>query len=193
MAEVARRPWTTDAFFAWQDLQAERYELVDGFPLRMMVGVRNIHDVVVVNIIAELRRQLRGTPCRPFTGESAIETLPGQIRRPDVGVDCGHWNPNGYQATEPKLVVEVLSPSTRDFDTFEKLAEYKAVESLDHLVYVDPDAPVVAHWRRDEGRAWTRQDHLGLDASVALPGLGVALALRDIYEDVAFPPPLRGG
>ena len=157
----------------------------------MTIGVRNVHDFVVVNIIAALRDRLRGKPCRPFTGESAIETLPGQIRRPDVGVDCGPLNPNGYKAAEPKLVVEVLSPSTRDFDTFEKLAEYKAVESLDHLVYVDPDAPVVAHWTRDEGRAWTRQDHLGLGASVDLPGLGIALALSDIYEDVAFPPPLR--
>ena len=193
MAEPAPLPWTLRQFFAWQDRQADRYELVGGFPLRMMVGVRNVHDTVVVNVIIALGNQLRGKPCRPFTGESAIETLPGQIRRPDVGVDCGPFEPDSYKATEPKLVIEVLSPSTRDFDTFEKLAEYKAVESLEHIIYVDPDAPNVAHWIRDEHRAWVRQDHLGLDASVNLATLKLALALRDVYNGVVFPPPLRRG
>lgn len=193
MARLAEQPWTEGEFFAWQDRQADRYELVDGFPLRMMVGVRNVHNDVVVNVVAELRNQLRGRPCRPFTGESAIKTLPGQIRRPDAGVDCGQREPGAYKAAEPKLIVEVLSPSTRDFDTFEKLAEYKAVESLDHVVYVDPDAPSVAQWTRGEGRVWTRRDHLGLDAAVEMPSLDLALALREIYDDVAFPPPLRRG
>ena len=86
MAEPVPKPWTIDAFFAWQERQAERYELVGGFPLRMMAGTRNVHDDIVVNVLAEMRRQLRGGPCRPFTADGSVETLPGQIRRPGLGV-----------------------------------------------------------------------------------------------------------
>jgi len=46
--------------FAWQERQPERYELVDGFPIRMMAGAKNVHDDIVVNVLAELRNQLRG-------------------------------------------------------------------------------------------------------------------------------------
>src|SRR5262249_9944902 len=82
MTEAAPRKWTIEEFFAWQERQPERYELVDGFPTRMMAGAKNLHDDIVVNVLAELRNQLRGGGCRPFTSDGSVETKPGQIRRP---------------------------------------------------------------------------------------------------------------
>ena len=92
------------AFFAWQERQSERYELVGGVPVRPMAGARNVHDDIVVNLVAELRNVLRGSGCRPFTGDGSVETLPGQIRCPDAGVDRGKRDPNGLTAAEPRLV-----------------------------------------------------------------------------------------
>jgi Uma2 family endonuclease len=125
LSEPAPRRWTVAEFFAWQEGQANRYEFVDGFPVRLMAGAKNVHDDIVVNLVAELRNQLRGSGCRPFTGDGSVETLPGRILRPDAGVDCGRRDPDAYKAAEPRLVAEVLSPTTRDADAFEKLAEYK--------------------------------------------------------------------
>ncbi len=105
MSDPARQPWTIDRFFAWQAGQADRYELVGGFPVRMKAGARNVHDDIVVNLLAELRHQLRGTGCRPFTGDGSVETLPGQIRRPHVGVDCGARDPDGLKAALPRLAL----------------------------------------------------------------------------------------
>jgi Uma2 family endonuclease len=124
MTAAAPRRWTVEEFFAWQERQPERYELVDGFPVRMMAGAKNVHDDIVVNVLAELRNQLRGGGCRPFTSDGSVETKPGQIRRPDIGVDSGRRDPHATKATSPRVVVEVLSPTTRDFDTIGKLEEY---------------------------------------------------------------------
>jgi Uma2 family endonuclease len=121
MPEPLHRTWTVEEFFAWQEGQPDRYELVDGYPLKMMAGAKNVHDDIVVNLVGELRQQLRGAGCRPFTGDGSVETRPGQIRRPDVGVDCGQHDPNAMKAALPRLVIEVLSPSTRDFDSFRKV------------------------------------------------------------------------
>ncbi len=104
MSEPAPRRWTVEGFFAWQEGQANRYEFVDGFPVRLMVGAKNVHDDIVVNLVAELRNQLRGSGCRHFTGDGSVETLPGRIRRPDAGVDCGRRDPDAYKAAEPRLV-----------------------------------------------------------------------------------------
>jgi Uma2 family endonuclease len=160
---------------------------VDGQPLEMMAGAKNVHDDIVVNLLGELRDQLRGSGCRPFTGGGSVETRPGQIRRPDVGVDCGPRDPNGTKAALPKLVIEVLSPSTRDFDTFRKLEEYKQIDSLDTIVLVEPNEPVAFVWRRDAARGWAEARVRGIDARIAMPELGVTLEMAAIYEGVEFP------
>jgi Uma2 family endonuclease len=187
MAERAVRTMTVDEFFAWQEHQPDRYELVDGQPLRMMAGAKNVHDDIVVNLIGELRDRVRGSGCRPFTGDGSIETLPGQIRRPDVGVDCGPRDPNGNRAALPKVVIEVLSPSTRDFDTFGKLEEYKQTQAVEHIVLVEPNEPVASVWSREAEGGWVESRPRGLDAKIELPAIGVTLEMAAIYEGVEFP------
>lgn len=191
MSQLATQPWTVEAFFAWQERQSERYELVGGLPLRLMAGAKNRHDDIAVNLIAELKRQLRGGPCRPFTSDGSVETYPGQIRRPDGGVDCGRRDPDAFLAAEPRMVAEIMSPSMRDYDTFEKLAEYRSVETLDYILFVEPNAPEVALWRRDDAREWIRDTIEGLDGRAAMPALGVELALADLYDGIEFPSSLQ--
>jgi Uma2 family endonuclease len=82
---------TVEQFFAWQEGQAERYELVNGQPLRMMAGAKNVHDDIFVNLVGELREQVRGGGCRPL----ASRPVPARFVVRDVGVDCGPRDPNG--------------------------------------------------------------------------------------------------
>ncbi|MCJ2141140.1 Uma2 family endonuclease [Methylobacterium sp. E-066] len=187
MLDRKTEPMPVDAFLAWAETQAERYELVGGAPVRMMAGARNVHDDIVVNLLALLRTHLRGSGCRPFTGDGSVETLPGQIRRPDVGVDCGARDPNALMAAQPRLVAEILSPTTRDFDAFAKLAEYKTVASLAHILLIEPNAPEIRSWWRDDSGAWQEQRVTGLDGTVDLSALGLSLPLTEIYDGVTFP------
>ncbi|MGU3536916.1 Uma2 family endonuclease [Methylobacterium sp. A54F] len=187
MLERSPQPMSVAAFFAWQERQADRYELVGGVPVRLMAGARNVHDDIVVNLVAALHVRLRGSGCRPFTGNGSLETLPGQIRRPDVGVDCGPRDPNALKAAEPRIVVEVLSPSTRDFDAFEKFAEYRAVDSLAAILLVEPNAAEVRLWTRAPDRSWQAARIAGLDAVLPLDTLGLTLPLAEIYDGVTFP------
>ncbi|MGX5773483.1 Uma2 family endonuclease [Methylorubrum zatmanii] len=187
MLERHPQPMTVEAFFAWQERQAERYEFVGGVPVRLMAGARNVHDDIVVNLLATLHTALRGSGCRPFTGDGSVKTGPDQIRRPDAGVDCGARDPSAMTAADPRLVAEVLSPSTRDFDAFENLAEYKALESLEHILLIEPNAPEIMLWSREPDRTWRKERVAGRDGVLALPSLGITLALSDLYDGVVFP------
>lgn len=188
MARTALKPWTLEEFFAWQARQEDRYELVGGFPLRMMAGASNRHDRLVVNLVIALGTRLRGGRCIPFTGDGAVQTRTGQIRRPDAGVDSGLRDPEGYLAAEPKVIVEVLSPSTRDFDTFEKLAEYKGVPSVEHILYVEPNRAEVALWSRDAAGGWAMSRIEDIASAAELPAIGLSLPLAEIYEGIDLPP-----
>lgn len=84
------------------------------------------------------------------------------------------------------MVAEVLSPSTRDFDTFEKVREYKSVASLAYILLVEPNTPEAVIWVRN-GEAWKPERAEGLEAELALPAIGVTLRLSDIYDGLEFP------
>jgi len=56
---------TPEEFFACQELQTDRYELVDGRPCKL-TRASNLHDDIVVNLVSALRQKLRGSGCRPF-------------------------------------------------------------------------------------------------------------------------------
>lgn len=146
---------TPDEFLVWIQTQEQRYELVDGVPVAT-AGAKRRHDQIVVNTLRELGNQLRRVPSRPFSADTAVRIPAGNVRFPDAGVDCGTFNDDANDAAAPALVVEVLSASTRDFDLFRKLEEYKTVPSLRHAVIVNPDEPQVIHWRRPEGQPCLR-------------------------------------
>lgn len=190
MADPARRLMTPEEFFAWQSAQDGLYELVDGVPVphvKMMTGASAQHDRAVVNIIISLGVQLRGSGCRPTTDDLALRTSIATIRRPDVTVECGELVRDTYESRSPRLVVEVLSPSTTNIDRFRKLDEYRRHPSLAYILLVETRFPSAMLYRR-EGDAWAEESFEGLDAVIALPAIGAQLALADIYEDVSFEP-----
>ncbi len=188
MAEPARRLMTPEEFFAWQLHQEERYELVDGLPIlrhRMMTGSSMQHDRATVNIIISLGNQLRGSGCRPMTADIAIRTSLRGLRRPDVTVECAELVRDTYEAREPRLVVEVASPSTSAVDRTRKLEEYKRHPTLRCILLVETVLPQVLLYRRSDDD-WAVEAFDGLEAIIDLPEIAARLTLADIYDGLTF-------
>ena len=166
---------------------AEKCELVDG-EVVMMAGANRRHDTIVVNMLAALHGLLRGKPCRPFSSDTFVSVSETTKRLPDLGVDCGNRDDASLVADSPVLVVEVLSPSTADFDRTRKLDEYRGVASLRHILVVDTQTPsLMVHDRTDNG-AWQTRTLAGLEAVVELPHIDVRLPLALVFEGLDFAP-----
>ncbi len=188
MAEPAVGRMGADAFLAWAEGREGRWELIDGVPV-MMAGAQRRHDQIVVNAIVSLGVQLRGGPCRPFTGDTAVKMTAGNVRRPDVGVECGPVDPPALHAAVTKLVVEVMSPSNRPIDVVRKLDEYRAQPGLDHVLLIEPGTVQALLWSR-AGRECSSTVFEALEDVIEIPTLGIRLPLVVLYEDVALPPRL---
>jgi Uma2 family endonuclease len=187
MSERAVHRMTADEFLEWDEFQESRHELVDGLPVAM-AGAKRRHDQIVVNAIVSIGGQLGSGRCRVCTADTAVRIPAGNVRRPDVGIDCGKFDDGAAAADAPVVVIEVLSPSTREFDMFVKLDEYKTVLSLTHIILIDPDTPQVIHWTRPLGGTWTIQEIESLDSHIALPELDVTLSLAVLYAGLTFRP-----
>ena len=180
-----RRPnpkaMTIEDFFLWQERQPDRYEFVEGWPIKMMTGARQGHNVVASNIVMTLGPQVKALGCRTTSSDTAVRTHKG-IRYPDVVIDCAPPAPSAFEAGSPRLVVEVSSPSTLSTDLTDKLDEYLAHEGLRLVMLVEPDVVSVKLYRRDAADRWQVERYDQLDETIDLPELSTALALSAIYD-----------
>ncbi len=181
---------TIAAFFALKGEEGVRYELIDGVPVRAMTGASRRHDLILVNALTSLHVQLKGKPCRASTDDIAVVVPNGNVRRPDLSVDCGRLDDRDMRVDAPRLVMEVLSPSTRGLDLVRKLEEYKSVPGLAYILIVEPEAPRALLWRREGGapRPWVLEEAAGLDGAFDLPAIAARLTLAELYERVTFDP-----
>lgn len=182
MSEPSRARMSIEEFLRWAPAQDRRHELVDGQPV-MMAGASQRHDRIVTNALLAIGNRLRDGGCRPFTADNAVRIPAGNIRYPDLGVDCGMMVDDSLIATEPLLVVEVLSPTTELFDETEKLEEYRSVPSIAHILVVNPERPE-ARLHSRAGAGWTSARLAGAEAMVDLPALALSFPLGEFYRGI---------
>lgn len=181
MAQAALKRMEVDEFLLWAAHQDARYELVDGIPLEMMAGASGLHDRIVTNIIIALGTQLRGGPCRPTTADIALRTRIRSVRRPDVTVTCDPPEGDVYEAREPRMVVEVLSPSNKGVAWERKLRELRRHEALQYILLVDSEIVAVTLYERS-ATGWDDVDADRFADTIELPRIGCRLSLTEIYE-----------
>ena len=188
MADAQQQSMTIEEFLQWNTLQEQRYELVDGLPvpLRAMAGAKAQHDIIVVNLIASLRDQLRNSNCMPRTADTAVRTKIKSIRRPDVTIECAPPERDSLEARNPIAVFEVLSPTTRKLDRSVKLEEYRRHPNLRVIVHIDPDEMDVVVYTRNANGAWDDARMDKAEDIVRVPETPTALRLSEIYDGVPF-------
>lgn len=177
----------TEAEYLAIDGASERkYELIGG-RLYAMAGALPVHNLISANIVAALRRLLRGTPCLPFGSDQRINIgANGDYVYPDVSVICRPYTRHETDKTTfvaPTLVCEVLSPSTRELDLSVKRETYQALPGLKEMLFVWPEPRTVEHYRRVADDQWLMTRVIGR-AEVSLEAFGVVLPLDEIYADV---------
>lgn len=181
-----------EEFFEWHERQEERYELHDGVPVRlmkseMMAGAKRAHNLVVANLAGALRSRLGAGPCIPFTSDMAVALRSGRIFYPDVVVDCGEGDPDDRAAADPRVVVEVLSRSTRYFDLTAKVEQYREVQTIRAILLVGTETMEVELHER-EGDGWRRSRIVEPDAEIPFACLDLSLTMAAIYERLDLPP-----
>jgi Uma2 family endonuclease len=84
----------------------------------------------------------------------------------------------------PTLIVEVLSPSTEDYDRGRKFGHYRSIPSLQVYLLVRQDRAHVELFTRQRDDRWVLWETDDLGATVDLPAIGATLALADVYDRV---------
>ena len=159
-----------------------RHEFVAG-QVFAMVGVRDSHNIVALNISFALQTQVRGR-CNVFMSDVKLRIdAADAYYYPDVFVTCDQRDTDPYVKRHASLVVEVLSPRTEGIDRREKLRNYRLIESLSEYVIVSIEDRCVELYRREAGAEWHLYRY-GVQESMELRSVGAQLALSEVFEGV---------
>ena len=185
---VNDEPISTEEYLERERESEERHEYVDGWMVSMAAAASWPHSAITSNIDRELGLQLKGTDCRTASRD-IIVPFPGTDRSayPDLVVVCGGPDLDPERSDRlhnPRVVFEVLSPSTMDYDRGEKFARYRKIDTLQEYLLVAQDAPHVEHYVQQDDASWRFTETDGLDASITCPSVEAELPLAEIYLDV---------
>jgi Uma2 family endonuclease len=152
--------------------------------IRMTAGGTAAHARVQGNLMRFLGNALRGSGCRPFGPDMAVKTALFSVRYPDVSIFCGDQamaeNDRAKAFDDPVAVFEVLSESTASYDQLVKLEEYRVMQSVQTIVFVDPETELCRVVQRTGAQSW-HDDRFSAAQDVTLPGLSVTLPHAEIF------------
>ena len=148
------------------------------------------HNLLHTNLCWRLGERLFKSPCHAAGSSIRVRTSPTKFVIPDIAVVCGKPAlTDEYQdtLTNPKVIVEILSPSTADYDYGGKFIQYRQLESFEEYVLVAQDQPRVEVFRKTSGSRWIINTYEGLEAVAAVETLSISLPLIEIYSGIEFP------
>ena len=177
---VEKRRYTATDYLQLERSARERHEYRDGEILLMAGGTAD-HSLIVANVIGELRNRLKGKPCRAYESNLRVRIARTVLYTyPDISVICGPRqpdpsDPSGETMTNPRLIVEVLSPSTEAYDRGEKFDHYRKLDSLQEYVLVSQSTPRIETFLRQAEGNWLLTPVSGLTSIAKLRSLEVEL------------------
>jgi Uma2 family endonuclease len=166
--------------------RAVKHEYIGGL-IYAMAGASDSHVTIALNTATLLKTHLRGSSCRVFISDMKIRIEDLNIfYYPDVVVTCDERDKsNATYKLYPRIIIEVLSPSTEAFDRGDKFVDYQRIKTLEDYVLISTTRQRVDHFHRNDQDLWSLQSYTS-DQKVVIESLGFETSLASLYEDVSL-------
>src|SRR5947207_433815 len=118
-----------------------------------------------------------------------VRVSPSKYVYPDILIYCGKpmlTDELSDTITNPKVIVEILSPSTEDYDYGKKFILYRSLPSFEEYLLISQEQPRVEVSRRTPENRWVLSTYIGLDTTVNVESLGISIPMGELYEGVEF-------
>ncbi len=182
--------YSPEEYLEFERTAGVRHEYFDG-EIYEMAGESLAHSRICVNIAGEIRNALKGTQCEALSPNMKVRAeSKGMFAYPDLSVVCGQPVFHDLQKDvllNPKVIIEVLSPSTQRYDQTKKFFRYrKEIPSLTDYILIYQDSPFIEHHEKTEDGRWVFNAFDGLEDTFRIPSINCEIPLAEIYDRVEF-------
>lgn len=179
------KKWTVEEYLEMENAADEKHEYYQG-EIFAMSGPKLIHNIIATNILSELRQKLKGSKCRPYNSDQRIHIEKNSLfTYPDISIFCGEvktLNDDEWNALNPTVLIEVLSPSTKSYDRGDKFKLYRDIPSLKEYILIDSLSVSVEAFSVNASGLWELKESKHEDEILFIPSIQTELSLKEIYE-----------
>ncbi|MGM9478711.1 Uma2 family endonuclease [Pedobacter sp. GSP4] len=184
-----KRHYTIQEYLELEKAATVKHEYYQG-EIFAMSGAGDNHNEIFSNVFGEIAYKLKGTPCRPYGSDKRMHIPENTLfTYPDISIYCNgitHSDMDEDTSILPSIIIEILSPSTRNYDRGKKFNLYKDIPSLKEYIMIDSQSVSVRAYHIDEERNWILNEHQEITDTVSFISMGFNMVLADIYEYVNF-------
>ena len=178
-----KRQYTIEEYLTYENNSPEKHEYYPG-EIFAMAGASIKHNVIWSNTLSEICIQLKGKPCRPYGSDMRIH-IPenGLFTYPDISVICGElssWHKDDRTFTNPVVLIEILSPSTKNYDRTTKYRLYRDIPTLKEYILIDSTNINVEVYRKEK-KEWIKEEYQSLNQQLLIKSIDVTIPLMEIY------------
>ena len=180
-------PFTSADYLAWEEVQQERHDFVDG-EVYAMAGGEDRNATVAGNVYMVLREHLRKSKCSVYLTDVRLHVRArDNYFYPDVMVTCSEADRDSrLSKSDPVLIVEVLSKSTEAYDRGEKFTNYRAIDTLAEYAMIDINARRVDLYRKGADGLWVLHptEMKAVGARVSLASVDLSMDAATLFADL---------
>ncbi|HXG84832.1 MAG TPA: Uma2 family endonuclease [Pyrinomonadaceae bacterium] len=187
-----RRTFTPEEYLELERQSSERHEFLDG-EIFQMAGESLSHSRVCVNLTIEVGFQLRGKQCEALSSNMKVRTSTASLfSYPDLTIVCGEPIFHDLKkdvVVNPRVIFEVLSPSTEKYDRAKKFQRYRlGNETFTDYVLISQETALVEHFHKNENGSWTYENYNEMTDVLRLDEIELELVLEKLYDRVEIAP-----
>lgn len=187
MAQPEKKIISPETYFEMEKTAEYKSEYYHG-EIFAMTGATVRHNLIVMNISAKLYNQLQDSDCWVFPSDIKVQVDEAvHYAYPDVSIVCGDVEfveGRNDVVTNPLVIFEVLSESTKDYDRGSKFLAYRNISSLRDYLVVDQFSFSVEHFSMSAPGQWVLTDCRGLEDAVSLGSVDARLTMKEIYHRI---------
>ena len=186
-----KRRFSFQMYLAYEEASPTKHEFYRG-EIFAMPGAGPRHNRIISNLLARLHGVLDGTDCEVYGSDQRIRIDSADLSTyPDLTIICGELRRHAIDriaATNPRVVIEVLSSSTEKYNRGKKFELYQQLESLEEYLLVAQEEPAITQLVRNDDGSWRYTLAHGPDSKLELSCLPIQIPLSVIYRNVQFGP-----
>lgn len=176
---------TEEEYLVFEKTAPEKHEYFKG-EVFAMAGAGARHNVIFSNLFISIGIQLKGKPCKPYGSDLRIHIPENTLYTyPDISIICGEIVPSKTDpdtAVQPTILIEILSPSTRNYDQGIKFKLYREISTLKEFITVDSESIGIEAYHINSQGNWELRDLRSIEDTLTIKAVGVSLPLKEIYD-----------
>jgi Uma2 family endonuclease len=178
-----------EEYLEMENAAIEKHEYYKG-EIFAMSGAKVPHNRIATNFLMTLALKLKGKKCEPFGSDQRIHIEANTLfTYPDISIVCGDiitLNNDNWDVLNPAVIIEILSPSTKNYDRGEKFKLYRDIPTLREYILVDSESIHLEIFRINENNHWELEEYNSLAEKFEIAAIHKSVSTAEIYEGVSF-------